>query len=30
VRIPSSEITFDIFKGSQFEPGFKTPLAQAY
>jgi len=28
VRIPSSEITFDIFKGSQFEPGFKTPLAQ--
>jgi hypothetical protein len=28
VRIPVSEITFDIFKGSQFEPGFKTPLAQ--
>jgi hypothetical protein len=28
VKIPSSEITFDIFKGSQFEPGFKTPLAQ--
>lgn len=28
VRIPPSEITFDIFKGSQFEPGFKTPLAQ--
>jgi hypothetical protein len=28
VRIPSSEITFDIFKGSQFEPGYKTPLAQ--
>ena len=28
VRIPASEITFDIFKGSQFEPGFKTPLAQ--
>ena len=28
VRIPISEITFDIFKGSQFEPGFKTPLAQ--
>jgi hypothetical protein len=28
VRIPTSEITFDIFKGSQFEPGFKTPLAQ--
>ncbi len=28
VRIPVSEVTFDIFKGSQFEPGFKTPLAQ--
>jgi hypothetical protein len=28
VRIAPSEITFDIFKGSQFEPGFKTPLAQ--
>jgi hypothetical protein len=28
VRIPGSEITFDIFKGSQFEPGLKTPLAQ--
>jgi hypothetical protein len=28
VKIPASEITFDIFKGSQFEPGFKTPLAQ--
>jgi hypothetical protein len=27
VRIAPSEITFDIFKGSQFEPGFKTPLA---
>jgi len=29
VKIPASEITFDIFKGSQFEPGVKTPLAQA-
>ena len=28
VRIPPTEISFDIFKGSQFEPGFKTPLAQ--
>jgi len=28
VRVPISEITFDIFKGSQFEPGLKTPLAQ--
>jgi len=28
VRIPVGEISFDIFKGSQFEPGFKTPLAQ--
>jgi hypothetical protein len=28
VKIPPSEITFDIFKGSQFEPGVKTPLAQ--
>lgn len=28
VKIPVGEITFDIFKGSQFEPGFKTPLAQ--
>jgi len=28
VRIRPSEITFDIFKGSQFEPGVKTPLAQ--
>jgi len=28
VKIPASEISFDIFKGSQFEPGFKTPLAQ--
>ncbi len=28
VKIPATEITFDIVKGSQFEPGFKTPLAQ--
>ena len=28
VRIPVTEISFDIFKGSQFEPGFKTPLVQ--
>ena len=28
VRIPPGEVTFDIFKGSQFEPGFKAPLAQ--
>ena len=28
VRIPVGEISFDIFKGSQFEAGFKTPLAQ--
>jgi hypothetical protein len=28
VKIPASEITFDIFKGSQFEPGYKTPLVQ--
>ena len=28
VRIPSTQITFDVFKGSQFEPGYKTPLAQ--
>ncbi|HMA70761.1 MAG TPA: hypothetical protein VKP67_04630 [Xanthobacteraceae bacterium] len=28
VRIPVTEISFDIFKGSQFEPGLKTPLAQ--
>jgi hypothetical protein len=28
VKIPPGEVTFDIFKGSQFEPGFKTPLAQ--
>jgi hypothetical protein len=28
VRIPTSEITFDIMKGSQFEPGVKPALAQ--
>jgi hypothetical protein len=28
VKIAASEITFDIFKGSQFEPGYKTALAQ--
>jgi hypothetical protein len=28
VKIATGEITFDIFKGSQFEPGYKTPLAQ--
>jgi hypothetical protein len=28
VKIPTSEITFDIFKGSQFEPGYTTPVAQ--
>ncbi|NWG24760.1 MAG: hypothetical protein HXY30_10190 [Pseudorhodoplanes sp.] len=27
VRIPQSQISFDIFKGSQFEPGDKRPLA---
>jgi hypothetical protein len=27
-RIPSSQIHFDIFKGSQFEPGDKRPLTQ--
>jgi hypothetical protein len=26
VRIPQGQITFDIFKGSQFEPGDKRPL----
>jgi hypothetical protein len=28
VRIPSAQITFDVFKGSQFEPGDKAALAQ--
>jgi hypothetical protein len=27
-RIPSDQISFDIFKGSQFDPGEKRPLAQ--
>jgi hypothetical protein len=27
-RIPAGQIHFDIFKGSQFEPGDKRPLAQ--
>jgi hypothetical protein len=29
VRIPPSQISFDIYKGSQFEPGDKQPLAHA-
>jgi hypothetical protein len=28
VRIPPGQITFDVFKGSQFEPGYKAPLTQ--
>jgi len=28
VKIPAGDITFDIFKGSQFETGFKAPMAQ--
>jgi hypothetical protein len=28
VKIPPAQISFDIFKGSQFEPGDKRPLAQ--
>jgi hypothetical protein len=28
VKIPSGQISFDIYKGSQFEPGDKRPLAQ--
>jgi hypothetical protein len=28
VRIPATQITFDIFKGSQFEAGYKQPMAQ--
>jgi hypothetical protein len=28
VRIPGSQISFDIYKGSQFEPGDKRPLTQ--
>jgi hypothetical protein len=27
VRIPSGQITFDIYRGSQFEPGDKQPIA---
>jgi hypothetical protein len=27
-RIPTGQITFDIYKGSQFDPGEKTPLVQ--
>jgi hypothetical protein len=29
VRIPAGQISFDIYKGSQFEPGDKRPLAQS-
>src|SRR6202163_1409567 len=29
VRIPPGQIAFDIFRGSQFEPGEKRPLAPA-
>jgi hypothetical protein len=29
VRIQPGAVTFDIFQGSQFEPGSKTPLAQS-
>jgi hypothetical protein len=28
VKIPAGQISFDLFKGSQFEPGDKRPLAQ--
>jgi hypothetical protein len=28
VKIPAGQITFDIIKGSQFEPGYKQPMAQ--
>jgi hypothetical protein len=28
VRIPAGQISFDIYKGSQFEPGDKRPLTQ--
>jgi hypothetical protein len=27
-KIPSSQISFDVFRGSQFEPGEKRPVAQ--
>jgi hypothetical protein len=29
VRIPSSQISFDIYKGSQFEPGDRRPIASS-
>lgn len=29
VRIPSGQISFDIYKGSQFEPGDKRPIASS-
>ncbi len=29
VRIPQGQISFDIYQGSQFEPGNKRPLAQS-
>jgi hypothetical protein len=29
VKIPTGQINFEIFKGSQFEPGDKRPLAQS-
>jgi len=28
VKIPDQEISFDVYKGSQFEPGNKAPVAQ--
>jgi hypothetical protein len=28
IRIPAGQISFDIYKGSQFDPGEKTPLVQ--
>jgi hypothetical protein len=28
IRIPPGQISFDIYKGSQFDPGEKTPLVQ--
>lgn len=28
VRIPAGQISFDVYKGSQFEPGDKRPIAQ--
>jgi hypothetical protein len=29
VRIPAGQISFDVYKGSQFEPGDKKPIAQS-